>query len=136
MKVLAATSNEGKLVELRRMLAAAGVEVVGLRALIVPAADVEEDQDTLEGNATKKARTLALHSGLCTIGDDSGLEVDALGGAPGVHSARYAGPETDDRANNELLIARLAGVPLDRRSPLNDFMASSALEQRHLQPLA
>lgn len=109
MKILAATSNEGKLAELRRMLAAAGVEVIGLADLIVPAADVEEDGATFEENATKKARTLALHAGLVTVGDDSGLEVDALGGAPGVRSARYSGGGPS--ANVDKLLEALERVP-------------------------
>ena len=75
-----------------------------------------EDGETFPANAAIKARHYARWSGLWTVADDSGLEVDALGGAPGVRSARYAGEPTNDAANNALLITRLAGVPAERRS--------------------
>ena len=70
-----------------------------------------EDADTLRGNAEKKARALWAHSGLPSLADDTGLEVDALGGAPGVRSARYAGEGADDEANRRKLLAELAGAP-------------------------
>jgi len=73
-------------------------------------ADVEEDADTFEGNALKKARVLCDASGLWTMADDSGLEVDALNGAPGVYSARYAGAGCDYHANNLKLLHELTGV--------------------------
>jgi XTP/dITP diphosphohydrolase len=75
-----------------------------------------EDGETFTANAAIKAHHYALWSGLWTIADDSGLEVDALGGAPGVRSARYAGEPTDDAANNALLISRLTGVPPEKRT--------------------
>jgi XTP/dITP diphosphohydrolase len=75
-----------------------------------------EDAETFGGNAAIKAGYYARHSGLWTIADDSGLEVDALGGDPGVRSARYAGEPCDDAANNHLLIERLRGIPAERRT--------------------
>ena len=110
MKLLIATNNAGKLRELRALLDVPGLEVVGLRD--VPGApEVEEDGDTFEANAIKKAVSLARFSGLWTLADDSGLEVDALGGEPGVRSARYAGEPSDTDANNRKLLAALAGEP-------------------------
>ena len=79
------------------------------------AVDVVEDADTFAGNARKKASETARALGLWVLADDSGLAVDALGGAPGVYSARYAGAHGDDEANNRKLLAALADVPDDRR---------------------
>ena len=75
-----------------------------------------EDAGSFAGNAIKKAREVSIATGLPALADDSGLEVDALDGAPGVHSARYAGVHADDRANNDKLLAALAGVPRARRT--------------------
>lgn len=110
-EILLATRNRGKLRELRELLASLDVEVVGLDAF-PEAPEVEEDGDTFAANAAKKARELAAYSGLPTLADDSGLEVDALGGQPGVYSARYSGVEGDtrDEANNAKLLAALATV--------------------------
>lgn len=113
-----ATRNPGKLVELRQLLA--GLDVLGIPEAAarlgreIP--EVEEDADTFTGNAIKKAREVAAATGLPALADDSGLEVDALGGAPGVWSARYAGPGASDAANNAKLLAALHGVPADRRT--------------------
>ena len=105
MKLVAATRNRGKLVELRELLP--GVEIIAADELGVP--DVVEDADTFAGNAAKKAREVSAATGLPALADDSGLEVDALDGAPGVLSARYAGGH-DDAANNAKLLAALAGA--------------------------
>jgi len=109
-----ATRNRGKLVELRELLP--GIDV--LSAADVDAAEVVEDADTFAGNAAKKAREVSAACGLPALADDSGLEVDALDGAPGVYSARYAGITGDgaDAANNEKLLVALAGVPPERRT--------------------
>ena len=116
MRLLVASGNAGKVRELRRLLSPlAGVELIGL-ADVAPLPEVVEDAETFEGNAAKKARQTALASGLPTLADDSGLEVDALGGAPGVRSARYAGQHGDDEANNDRLLAELAGVPDEART--------------------
>jgi XTP/dITP diphosphohydrolase len=78
--------------------------------------DVVEDGETFEHNARKKAREVARAKGMPTLADDSGLEVDALGGAPGVYSARYAGEGASDADNNEKLLRALADVPPERRT--------------------
>lgn len=109
MKLLVATRNAGKLRELAKLLSIEGVELVGLDAF-PDAPEVVEDADTFEGNAIKKASELARATGLPTLADDSGLEVDALGGAPGVLSARYAGEHGDDAANNAKLLRELEHV--------------------------
>ena len=115
--VIFATRNPGKLVELRELLP--GVDVMSLddaeHRLGRAIPHVIEDGDTFVANAIKKAREIAIATGLPALADDSGLEVDALGGAPGVHSARYAGG-AGDAANNQKLLAALAGVPPARRT--------------------
>jgi len=116
-RLLVATGNPGKLRELRAILASLPVELVGLAdagpELPPPP---EETGDTFLANALLKARAYAAWSGLATVADDSGLEVDALGGAPGVRSARYAGAGATDQANLDKLLAELAGVPPERRT--------------------
>lgn len=109
MRLLVATRNPGKLVEIRQLLADLPVEVLSI-ADVPDAPEVDEDLPTLEGNARKKAETLAAFSGLPTLADDTGLEVEALGGRPGVHSARFAGPEADDAANRSRLLEELRGI--------------------------
>jgi len=114
VRLLVATRNAGKLRELRALLGERGVEVQGL--VDVPGAPVvEEDAATFLGNALKKARVLAEATGLPVLADDSGLVVDALGGRPGVHSARYAGPGSADADNNRRLLRELKGVPPENR---------------------
>ncbi|HUJ63634.1 MAG TPA: RdgB/HAM1 family non-canonical purine NTP pyrophosphatase [Kofleriaceae bacterium] len=119
--VVFATRNRGKLVELRELLP--GIAVVAADEVGAP--EVVEDAATFAGNAAKKAREVSAATGLPALADDSGLEVDALGGAPGVHSARYAGEPADDAANNAKLLAALAGVPPARRTAR--FRAALAL---------
>lgn len=114
MKLLVATGNQGKLKEIRRLLEGTQVEVVGLDQFD-EAPEVLEDGTTFAQNACKKARQMAKYSGLLTLADDSGLVVDALDGAPGVFSARYAGAQGDDAANNAKLLAELAAVADESR---------------------
>jgi XTP/dITP diphosphohydrolase len=113
-----ATRNKGKLVELRQLLP--GVDVLSVdeaaQRLGRDIPDVVEDADTFAGNAIKKAREVSQVTGLPALADDSGLEVDALGGAPGVYSARYAGEGASDAANNTKLLAALANVPAAQRT--------------------
>jgi len=110
VKLLVATSNEGKLVEIRQILAGFPLELVSLRDAGLPAPD--ETGETFHDNAAQKATTCARHSGLWTLADDSGLCVDALDGAPGVHSARYAPTDGERRSR---LLAALEGIPQPRR---------------------
>ena len=87
--------------------------------------DIDENGETFEDNAIIKARAVAKATGFCALGDDSGLSVDALDGAPGVHSARYCGHHGDDKANNDLLIANMADVPAEDRTA--EFVCAMAL---------
>jgi XTP/dITP diphosphohydrolase len=124
-----ATRNKGKLVELRQLLP--GIDVIDIdeaaRRIGKDIPEVVEDADTFIGNATKKAHEVSAATRLPALADDSGLEVDALDGAPGVYSARYAGVSGHgaDVANNAKLLAALAGVPPERRT--GRFRASLAL---------
>jgi XTP/dITP diphosphohydrolase len=123
-RVLLATHNPKKLVELRRILAAADVAVVGL-ADVAPFPPVPETGATFAENALLKARDAASRTGLITVADDSGLEVEALHGMPGILSARWAGRHGDDEANLRLLLAQLADTPDDRLQAA--FVAAVAL---------
>jgi XTP/dITP diphosphohydrolase len=114
---LLASGNQGKLRELRTILHGLPVELVGLaEAGLGQPPEVEETGDTFLENALLKGRAYAAWSGLAAVADDSGLEVDALGGAPGVRSARYAGPGASDQANLDKLLTALSGVPPERRT--------------------
>ncbi|MBI3180313.1 MAG: RdgB/HAM1 family non-canonical purine NTP pyrophosphatase [Deltaproteobacteria bacterium] len=116
MRLRVATTNPGKLREFREILAPRGFELAGIDDLA--GLRLEESGATFEENAVIKARAVCERSGEATVADDSGLEVDALHGAPGVHSARYAGvtgPE-QDAANRRKLLAALASVPDGRRT--------------------
>lgn len=113
MKLLLATTNQGKRREIEGRVASLGLEVITLAdAGIEPA---EETGSTFEENAALKALHAARRSGLWTLAEDSGLEVDALGGRPGVYSARFAGAGATDEENNRKLLELLAEVPADRR---------------------
>ncbi|MBI2919947.1 MAG: IMP dehydrogenase [Planctomycetes bacterium] len=142
MEVLIGSKNPQKLQEIAEILGDAGVT---LRPLPDGAPDVSETGASFEENAALKALAWARHFGAAVLADDSGLEVDALGGRPGVVSARYAGPEQDARRNMEKLLAELRGVPAERRTArfrcevaLADpsgirFRASGACEGRLLE---
>ena len=114
MKLVVATRNAGKLKEIRRLLEAQGVTVLGLD-MFPDAPEVEEDGDTFALNAAKKAETVARVTGLPCLADDSGLTVAALQGLPGVHSARYSGADATDSSNNIKLLAEMALVPESQR---------------------
>ena len=113
-RVVLATGNAGKVREINQMLAGLDLEVVAQTEYGVP--EIEETGLTFVENAILKARNAASHTGLPAIADDSGIEVDALNGAPGIYSARYAGIGAGDRANNDKLLAALATVPEAKRS--------------------
>lgn len=122
MKLLIATSNPHKIEEILAVAQAmqADLELLSLKDAGVDVPEPEEDQDTFAGNALLKAKYYAKHAGLPCLADDSGLEVDALGGAPGVISARYAGAtggrDVVDPANNKKLLAELGDTPADHRA--------------------
>ena len=111
---IVATKNAGKLAEMRALL---GDLPLALRSLAdLPRIELPPEGDDYAANAVAKARAVALATGLPALGDDSGLEVDALGGRPGVHSARYGGSGRDDAARVALLLHELASVPEAQRS--------------------
>ena len=114
-RILVATRNAGKAREYRDLLANLPLEVTWLDAEGI-ALEVAETGATFAENAVLKATSYAQESGLWTWADDSGLEVDALGGAPGVHSARYAGPAASDADRYRKLLDALAGVPWNHRT--------------------
>lgn len=120
MRILLATSNPHKIEEISAVLAPVGVDIYGLDELEVQPCEPVEDGDTFEANARKKAAAYARTTGRMCLADDSGLEVDALRGAPGVHSARYAGAGATraerDQANNEKLLAALAQTTDEQRT--------------------
>jgi XTP/dITP diphosphohydrolase len=116
MRVLIATMNEGKLREYERLLGdVPGLELQTMASLPEPV-DVVEDRDTFRGNALKKATEIAAVARMPCLADDSGLEVDALGGRPGVYSARYAGARATDSENNAKLIDELSSTADDERT--------------------
>jgi XTP/dITP diphosphohydrolase len=115
VKVVLATRNKGKLRELVPLLAHLGFDLCTIDE-VAPEAELREDGVTFVENALAKARQAARATGLPAIADDSGLEVDAIDGAPGVYSARYAGPGADDDSNNAKLLEALRGVPPAQRT--------------------
>jgi len=116
-QVFLATNNKKKLTELRRIVAEQGLDIgIVTMADIDPYPEPDETEWTFAGNALIKARAGALHSGLVTIADDSGICVDALGGMPGVRSARWAGMEHEDVANLDLVLRQINDVPLSKRT--------------------
>ena len=121
MKLIIATRNPHKLEEIRAIFPFSGLEVVSVEEFSsVP--EIEEDGDTFEVNAVKKAATTALIAGHWALADDSGLEVECLGGEPGVRSARFAGEPPDYQANNAKLLDAMRGME-DRRARFTCVMA-------------
>lgn len=116
MDFLIATHNMKKRAELERILSPLGVRVRTAEEAGVDLTDVEETGETFEENAYLKAASGCKESGMACVADDSGLMVDALGGAPGVYSARYAGVHGDDAANNNKLLENLKDVPDEKRT--------------------
>ena len=113
-KILVGSRNAGKIVEIQAVLSELPFEIVGLPVLDVP--DAEETGTTFRENAIIKAQYYSRHTGEYCLADDSGLEVDALDGAPGVYSARYAGENATDADNNRKLLAALEAVPAKKRT--------------------
>ncbi len=116
MKYFISTKNQHKIIEFERILSQLGIELLSEKDLKEPLPDVEENGVTFEENALTKARFACEQTGYVSLADDSGLCVDALGGAPGVYSARYCGKHGDDAANNKKLLSELDGVPLEKRT--------------------
>jgi XTP/dITP diphosphohydrolase len=114
-KVIIATANRGKAKEFEQMFQAYGIDILTLLDLEEPI-DIQETGTTFEENALIKAREVATRLNMPVIADDSGLEVDALDGRPGVYSARYAGEQKDDQANIEKVLRELKGVPFEQRT--------------------
>jgi XTP/dITP diphosphohydrolase len=113
-RIVLASNNAGKVREIGQLLAAHKTEIIPQREFSIE--DVEETGLTFVENAILKARHAAEQSGLPAIADDSGIEVDALQGAPGIYSARYAGEDGDDQANNNKLLEALKGLPDEQRT--------------------
>lgn len=114
MTLVLATKNEDKKKELLSLLADTQWDIVTLNDF-PDMPDVIEDADTFEGNAIKKAKETSLHTGLIALGDDSGLMVDALNGAPGVYSARYSGEDATYQSNRDLLLKNMEGIVFEER---------------------
>ncbi|HIX02809.1 MAG TPA: non-canonical purine NTP diphosphatase [Candidatus Odoribacter faecigallinarum] len=129
MKIVFATNNTHKLEEIRRMLRGSH-QIVSL-AEIGCHEDIPEEQDTLEGNALQKARYIKQHYGYDCFADDTGLEIDALGGRPGVYSARYAGEAKDSEANMRKVLAEMQGHS-DRRARFRTVIALILGNEEHL----
>ena len=129
MKIVFATNNKHKLEEIRRMLAGKH-EIVSL-ADIGCHDEIPEEQDTLEGNAFQKARYIKEHYGYDCFADDTGLEIEALGGRPGVYSARYAGEDKDSEANMQKVLAEMQGCD-NRRARFRTAIALVFRGEEHL----
>ena len=115
MKLIFATGNENKMREIREILAGRGYEILSMKEAGIDI-DVEENGKTFSENALIKARAISEASGELVLADDSGLEIDALGGEPGIYSARYMGHDTSYVEKNNNLIQRLEGVPDEKRT--------------------
>jgi XTP/dITP diphosphohydrolase len=117
MKIVVATTNKNKLRELKELLKGLDVQILSLMDF-PDCPPVVEDGESFAENALKKAQTICAHTGLLTIADDSGLEVDCLEGRPGIFSARYAGEGADDRKNHEKLLQEMKGIAPANRDAL------------------
>ncbi len=116
MDFILATNNMKKLAEMQRILSPLGINVVTAKMLGITLEEVEEDGETFEDNAKIKARAACKATNMPAIADDSGLCVDYLNGAPGIFSARFAGEHGNDEKNNDLLLEKLKGVPIEKRT--------------------
>ncbi|HHU16844.1 MAG TPA: XTP/dITP diphosphatase [Clostridiales bacterium] len=116
MRIIAATQNKHKIEEIQAITREFDMEVISLAEACISGIEIVENGKTFEENSEKKAREIMMLSGEITIADDSGLMVDALGGAPGVLSARFAGEDGNDAKNNEKLLRLLSGVKSEERT--------------------
>ena len=131
MKLILATRNQGKRREIQDMLGS-DIQVLSLEAF-PNAPEVIEDGKTFEANAIKKAREIATYTGLPALADDSGLVVNALNGAPGIYSARYAGENATDEANNAKLVENLRNIPANQRTAHFCCAMALATPDGHIQ---
>jgi len=115
MKIVLASGNEGKVKEIREMLEGMGIQLVSLKDYVRVPEIVEDGKSFLE-NALIKAKIISAFTGETVLADDSGLQVDALGGEPGIYSARYAGQKATDDDNINLLLTKLKGIPQEERT--------------------
>lgn len=113
-KIIVATRNPGKMKEIEEIFKSNRYKIFSLDDIGFMV-NIVEDQDSFKGNAIKKALSVVESIGEIALGDDSGLEVDELGGQPGIFSARFSGPDATDKENNEKLIRIMKSIPLDRR---------------------
>lgn len=113
-KIVLASNNHNKIKEFQEILNSKDIELISQSTLNIP--EAEETGLTFVENALIKARNASYLSKLPAIADDSGIEVDALSGRPGIYSARYAGTNCDDQKNNQLLLDELSGIPLEQRT--------------------
>ena len=114
--IVAAMQNKHKIVEIEEITKEFGMSVISRKDAGVPDVEIVEDGSTFEENSYKKAYEIMKLCGQVTIADDSGLEVDCLDGAPGIYSARFAGVDGDDKANNRKLISLIKDVPYEKRT--------------------
>lgn len=114
IRIIVATNNQGKMGEIKEIFQNSRYEMVSLKDINFTD-NIVEDQDSFKGNALKKALTVMEVTNEIVLGDDSGLEVDELGGSPGILSARFAGERSKDRDNNEKLLELMNNIPLDKR---------------------
>jgi len=114
--IVAATQNKHKIKEIEAITKEFGMSIISRDEAGVPKVEIVEDGETFEANSYKKAYEIMKLCGKITIADDSGLEVDCLDGAPGVYSARFAGVDGDDKANNDKLIELIKDVPYEKRT--------------------
>ena len=127
-RLILSSGNAHKIKEIKEILKDFDIEIISKDELGFKDFDVEEDKDTLEGNAFKKAEELSKLVDGIVIADDTGLFVDALGGAPGVYSARYAGEHASNKDNNELLLNNLKDVPMEKRTAYFKTVIAIVLE--------
>ncbi len=132
-RMVLATNNPGKVREFRRLLEPAGFRVL-TPAELGFSLEVAEDGQSYAENAVKKAQACADAAGLLALADDSGIEVDALDGGPGMYSARFGGPGLDDAGRTRLLLERLEGVPADRRTARYRAVVALAWPAREERP--
>ena len=130
MKIVIASRNEDKIKEMSEILQGSGIEILSLKEFTdIP--EIIEDKDTFKDNALKKARLIFKQTGIVALADDSGLEVDALEGRPGIYSARFAGKKATHEQNNDLLITQMKHVPENERTAR--FRCSLALVGKEIE---